>query len=194
VGAGFAIELDDGDERLRAWEPTPDEVVASASRLVGYYNDPYNRAMLSHTQELSVDDVIAHYRGLTDAGGRPFLLARGGALVGDADLRHVEGGHGEAAILVGDRAVQGQGLGTRFGVMLHAFAFRSLGLARVYASIIPANAASLRLFEKLGYVLDDSSVARGFADEASDVTLSLAPARFDALHGARAARVRFVTP
>jgi RimJ/RimL family protein N-acetyltransferase len=148
--------------------------------------------MLSHAEDLSARDVVAHYRDLADEGGRPFLLSYDGALVGDADLRHVEGGGAEAAILVGERSIQGKGLGTRFGVMLHAFAFRSLGLERVYATIIPANGASLRLFEKLGYERDDSPAARRYADEASDVSLSLSPTRFEALHAALAARVRFV--
>jgi len=191
VSARFAIELEDG-ARLRALEPTRAEVAAAAPRLAGYYNEPYNRAMLSHTEDLSARDVVAHYRDLSAEGGRPFLLEYEGALVGDGDLRRVERGRAEAAILVGERSVQGKGLGTRFGVMLHAFAFRSLGMERVYASIIPANAPSLRLFEKLGYERDVSRAARRYADEPSDVTLSLTPARFDELHGALAERVRFV--
>jgi len=86
--------------------------------------------------------------------------------------------------------VQGKGLGTRFGVMLHAFAFRTLGLRRLYASIIPANAASLRLFAKLGYEADETPAARRYIDDPDDVTLSLTAERFDALHGALAARLK----
>ena len=147
--------------------------------------------MLSHEEDLTPDEVIEHYRTLADEGGRPFLLERDGALVGDADLRRVERGRAEAAILVGDRSVQGKGLGTRFGVMLHAFAFRVLGLERMYASIIPANRPSLRLFEKLGYEPDQTAAARRYADEPDDVTLSLPRARFDELHGPLAEQVRF---
>ena len=40
--------------------------------------------------------------------------------------------------------------------MLHAFGYDVLGLERIYISVIPANAASRRLFEKLGYQRDDS--------------------------------------
>ena len=193
MGARFVIELDDGGARLRAYEPTCAEVAAAAPRLAGFYNEPYNRAMLSHVEDLSARDVVAHYRDLAAEGGKPFLLDDDGRLVGDADLRRIENGRAEAAILIGDRAVQGRGLGTRFGVMLNAFAFRSLRLGRVYASIIPENAASLRLFAKLGYERDDSRLARRYADEPSDVTLSLSPARFDELHGPLAARVRVET-
>jgi RimJ/RimL family protein N-acetyltransferase len=187
VSARFAIELASGGERLRASEPTRAQVAASAPRLAAFYNDPHNRAMLSHAADLSAAEVVAHYRRLAGDGARAFLLELDGRLVGDADIRNIDRGRGEVAILVGDRAVQGRGLGTRFGVMVHAFAFRALGLKSLYASIIPANAASLRLFEKLGYDRDDSPSARRTADAPDDVTLSLAAERFEGLHGALAA-------
>jgi hypothetical protein len=48
-------------------------------------------------------------------------------------------------------------------------------------SILPENVASRRLFERLGYVLDDSPAARAIADEPTDVTMSLERARFEKL-------------
>jgi RimJ/RimL family protein N-acetyltransferase len=186
----FVIELEDGGDRLRAREPTRAEVARAAPRLASFYNEPHNQAMLAHADALSVGDVVAHYRGLAAEGGRAFLLELGDLIVGDADLRHIEGAAAEVAILIGERSIQGKGLGTRFGVMLHAFAFRTLGLQRLYASIIPANAASLGLFAKLGYVRDDTPAARRFIDEPDDVTLCLPAARFEAVHGGLAARVR----
>jgi len=77
--------------------------------------------------------------------------------------------------------------------MLHAFAFRALGLARAYASIAPENAASLRVFAKLGYARDDSAAARAFADEPGDVTLSLGRADFEATHAAALASLSLST-
>ena len=190
----YLIELKDGADALRAVEPTSTEVAKVASRLASFYNEPHNQAMLAHEEASAVSDVVAHYRGLASEGAHAFLLEFNGAMVGDADLRHVEVGQAEFAILIGDRTIQGKGLGTRFGIMLHAFAFRALGLRRLYASIIPANAASLRLFEKLGYERDDSAAARRYIDEPDDVTLSLAFERFDDLHGALARRVRITSP
>jgi RimJ/RimL family protein N-acetyltransferase len=189
--ARCVLELADGGIRLVGREPTPSEIVAAAPRLAAFYNEPHNRAMLGHDAALSEADVVAHYRRLSSAGGRAFLLELDGRLVGDGDLRHVEDHRAEVAILIGERGVQGRGLGTGFGVMLHAFAFGALGLRRLYASIIPANAASLRLFAKLGYERDDTPEARRDVDEPDDVTLSLTAERFDRLHGARAARVTF---
>ncbi len=46
-------------------------------------------------------------------------------------------------------------------------------------SILPENIASRRLFERLGYVLDDSPAARAIADEPTDITMSLERARFE---------------
>jgi len=194
VGARYVIELKHGTDALRAVEPTSAEVAKAASRLASFYNEPHNQAMLAHEGASSVSDVVAHYRGLASEGAHAFLLQFNGVMVGDADLRHVEVEQAEVAILIGDRTIQGKGLGTRFGVMLHAFAFRALGLRRLYASIIPANAASLRLFAKLGYEPDDSAAARRYIDEPNDVTLSLAFDRFDDLHGALARRVRINSP
>jgi RimJ/RimL family protein N-acetyltransferase len=188
VSARFVIDLDDGDD-LRAREPTRKEIVEAAPRLARFYRDPHNRAMLAQEEDQSADDVVAHYRALAKEGARAFFLEVDGKLVGDADLRSLTRQRAEVAILIGDRSMQGRGLGTRFGIMLHAFAFGTLRLRRTYASIIPANEGSLRLFEKLGYEGDSTPVARRFADEATDLTLSLASTRFQHLHGPAAARV-----
>ena len=77
--------------------------------------------------------------------------------------------------------------------MLHAFAFGALRLQRVYASNIPTNHASQRLFQKLGYQRDDAPAARAYMDQPDDITLSLARERFYVLHGAQAAQVQLAT-
>ncbi len=75
--------------------------------------------------------------------------------------------------------------------MAHAFAFHVVGLPRLCVSILPGNQASQRMFEKLGYRIDNTSAARACADEDSDVTLSIAKERFEGLHDAAAAALRF---
>ena len=178
-------------ETLRVVEPSPADVVTMALQLSRYYNDPYNRAMLAHTQEMSVADVIQHYRSLRAEGGRPLLLMADGRLVGDADLRGVGDGRAELAIMVGDRALQGRGLGTAFGIMAHALAFRLLELRRTCVSILPENAASRRLFERLGYEIDNTPDARAITDESTDVTMSLPRERFQRQFAADIAVLRF---
>lgn len=163
---------------LVARTPRLDEVAHLAAPLAAAYNDPRNAPLLGHTAALTEADVLEHYRGLLD-DAHPFLLFRDGALAGDADLRGRSGGACEFAFLIADPAAQGRGLGTRFATMIHALAFGPLALDRVYASVIPANVASRRVFEKLGYIVADTAE---FGDE-GDVTLSIDRATFAARCG-----------
>jgi RimJ/RimL family protein N-acetyltransferase len=186
----WSVEWTRATETLRVVEPDEAQVLALAPQLALYYNDPHNRAMMAHTQEMSITDVVEHYALLRAEQGRPLMLFAGGRLVGDADLRGFGGGHAELAIMIGDRALQGRGLGTSFGVMAHARAFRTLGLTRTCVSILPENTASRRLFERLGYRLDDSPGARAIADEPTDITMSLERARFEKIYAAELAELR----
>ncbi|HXI58261.1 MAG TPA: GNAT family N-acetyltransferase [Polyangia bacterium] len=178
----WSIEWRTQDGVLRAAEPTAAEVVTAAGPLAEFYNEPHNRQMMTNTVAMTADEVIAYYAGSDRQQVRPFLLARDGVLVGDGDLRGIRDGTAETAILIGDRRQQGRGLGTRFAIMLHAFAFRVLCLDRVYAAIIPGNTGSRRLFEKLGHQIDVSVVGRTFAEEPSDVILSVDAEKFCELH------------
>ncbi|HVV51281.1 MAG TPA: GNAT family N-acetyltransferase [Polyangia bacterium] len=176
----WAVEWTQGGETLLAIEPGAGELRQVAPALAAFYNDDHNRRMMAHDDEPHTpDDVVAYYEALRAEGGRPFLLYRDGVLMGDADFRNIVGDRGEFAIMIGARSAQGRGLGTRFARMLHAFGFGTLGLGRIYVSVIPANTASRRLFERLGYRIDDSPEARALIDEPSDVTLSLPRAAFD---------------
>jgi RimJ/RimL family protein N-acetyltransferase len=182
MSSRFRIEWAKEEDRLTAVEPTADLVRAHATELAGAYNDTHNAAMMGHSDEMSAEDVVRYYASMAAEGARMFLLFRDGVLIGDADLRGIDGRHAEFAIMVGARAVQGKGLGTRFATMIHALAFGALGLERLYVTIVPENAASRRVFEKLGYAVDDSDVARGFVDDDDDVSMSIGAAEFHAAH------------
>lgn len=175
--------------RLLAIEPSRDEIARHAGALAAAYNDPHNAPLLGHTEPSSERDVIRHYERLARRGGHGFLVLRDGELVGDADLRGIADGAAEFAFLVAAIAEQGKGLGTRIATMVHAFAFQELGLVRIYASVIPGNTASRRVFEKLGYELDISPIARGFADEPDDITMSIDRAAFDRSHAPAMAEI-----
>ena len=187
----FDVEYRDAQVVWRAFEPTTDEVRAVAAQLSSYYNDEHNRAMLTHEDDMSAEEVIVHYAESRKRGDRLFLLELDGLLVGDADFRHFDAESAEYAIMIGARNLQGRGLGRRFTTMLHAWAFRGLGLRRVYVTILPANRASVRLFEQLGYGPDCGSRARSLIDEESDVTLSMERSAFEKQHGAMMDQVRF---
>jgi RimJ/RimL family protein N-acetyltransferase len=187
----WAVEWEQGAETLTAVEPTDDELRRAAPLLAASYNDSQNRLMMGHDAEPhTAGDVVAYYEQLRIEGGRPFLLYMDGVLMGDADFRNIADVTGEFAIMIGGRASQGRGLGTRFALMLHAFGYDVLGLERIYISVIPANAASRRLFQKLGYEADDSPEARALIDEETDLTMSLARSAFDRARIAGQAAIR----
>ena len=153
------------DGRLEAIEPSRPEVEAAAPRLSAWYNEPHNRAMMSNETEMAPDEVVRHFEDVAQKGSRNFLKRFFG---------HQE-----------------RPYGTRFALMLHAFAFETLRLEHVYVSIIPQNSGSLRLFEKLGYQSDDSPAARAYIDEPDDVTLSFARADFLRLHSATVQKLTY---
>jgi len=174
---------------LLALEPSRVELAHHAPALAAAYNDPHNAPLLGHTEPSTARDVIGHYERLGRRGGHGFLVLRDGALVGDADLRGMTGGAAEFAFLVAAVAEQGKGLGTAIATMIHAFAFTELALTRVFASVIPRNTASRRVFEKLGYALDNGPVARGFADDPEDVTMVIDRASFARSHAQAMAEI-----
>ena len=174
---------------LIAIEPRDDEIVRHAPALMAAYNDPHNAPLLGHTEAMTAAEVIDSYRALIADGGYSFMMFRAGALVADGDLRHVQHAAAELAFLVTEPANHGRGLGTLLATMLHAFAFTELGLARVYASVVPDNAASLRVFAKLGHVIDDGPAARAYADEPTDVVSVVDRARFTLAAGAALAAI-----
>jgi RimJ/RimL family protein N-acetyltransferase len=172
---------------LVAIEPRPDELARHAAALAAAYNDPRNAPLLGHTEEVDDDDVVDHYEDVAAAGGRTFLVFLDDEL---GDLRKVGNGAAEFAFLVASPAAQGKGLGTRVATMIHAFGFGRLGLDRIYASIIPDNVASRRVFEKLGYRVDASPAARAYADEPGDITMGIDRATFERLHAQAMAEIR----
>ena len=144
---------------------------------------------MAHTEPFTASEVVEHYRTMLAEGARPFLLFQEGELVGDADLRSFRDDAAEFAFLIAARERQGKGLGTSLALMIHACAFTSLGLERVYASISPGNRASRRVFEKLGYSVDDGPEARSFADEPGDVMMGIHRTAFLRLNGAEVASI-----
>jgi RimJ/RimL family protein N-acetyltransferase len=182
----YQIEWDD----LSALEATPQEIAQHAPALSAAYNDPNNAPLMGHTEPIPPADVIQSYADEIKKGMRPFLLFQAGELVGDGDLRGINRGRAEFAFMIAAPPAQGKGLGTRFAIMLHDFGFRELELRRIYASVVPQNAASLRVFEKLGYVIDTGLAARQYADAPSDVTLSIEREVFERVNATALAQIR----
>jgi RimJ/RimL family protein N-acetyltransferase len=186
---GARIEWTTDVGQLAAIEPQLSDVAAYAGVLAAGYNEPENARLMGHVEPFSEADVVDHYESMRDEGARVFLLYLEGKLVGDADLRGMRDGAAEFAFMIAARHQQGKGLGTKFALMVNAYAFTGLGLERVYASISPKNRASRRVFEKLGYTPDSSAEARVFADEAGDDTLVITRETFERAHAPLLARL-----
>ena len=186
----FAIDWATEVGHLAAREPAPLEVASRATELSLGYNDPLNAHLLGHDEPISADEVIEHYAAMFDEGARMFLLYRDDHFVGDADLRGLRDGAAEFAFMIAAPTEQGKGLGTRFATMVHAFAFATLGLHHVYASIVPANTASRRVFDKLGYVVDTGPIARGYADHPDDIVMAIDRATFEQAHARALGEIR----
>ncbi len=178
----WSIEAPWGKVRLRIFEPAVTEVLAAAPLLATFYNDSHNSAMMTNSRELTVADVVETFASLRATGEHPFLLERDGELMGDADFRKCEGAEAEFAIMIGQRAQQSRGLGTRYAAMMHVAALRVFKFERVYATIIPTNVASRRMLEKLGYEVDQSQRAASFADAIDDIAMSLDLVQFEREH------------
>ncbi len=172
---GYRIEWAD----LVASEPVPGEVARYAEQLSRGYNEPRNAELMGHERAISAAEVIELWDAAAAEGVRSFLLFEAEQLAGDGDLRGIRDGTAEFAFMIAAPAAQGKGLGTRFATMIHAFGFQVLGLDRIYASIVRHNTASRRVFEKLGYAVDASPIARSYADEPADLVLSLDRATFE---------------
>jgi len=182
AAARFRIEWSTESGALVAAEPLLADVAGQAAFLAAAYSAPENARLMGHPEPFSAADVVEHYAALLAEGGRPFLLYLDGKLVGDADLRGIRDGAAEFAFMIAARDLQGRGLGTKFALMIHAFAFSTLELERLYVSVAPENHASRRVFEKLGYRVDGGAEARSFADEPGDVTLAIRRASFLQAH------------
>jgi RimJ/RimL family protein N-acetyltransferase len=167
---------------LAVFEPSTQALAHAAEGLARFYNEPHNAALLSNTLLFSSDDVIDFWRDAAADGSRAFLFARDGEVVGDGDFRNAVQGAAELAVLIGPRALQGLGLGARFVLMMLRVGFERLALERVFVAIRPANAASLRLFERAGFVRDETPAARSYAEEDDDICMMLARATFFAHH------------
>ncbi len=89
------------------------------------------------------------------AGGEPGFLRLGvewaGALVGYVDLADLNAHSAEFGIILGERALWGQGLGVRAGRAMLTHGFGTLGLGVIRAEVHASNARSLRLMAKLGF-------------------------------------------
>jgi RimJ/RimL family protein N-acetyltransferase len=171
--------------RLVAVEPDDAMVREHATTLTRWYTDEENASMMGGSTTMTEEDTRAYWADLRAKGGRGFLYFVDGVLTGDSDLRSLGhdpavGRYAEFAIMIGEGASKGRGLGRALAEMVHVFAFRELGLARVYGQPKPENTRVRRLEASIGYVRDESPLARSLADDDAALTASVTPEAFRA--------------
>ena len=152
---------------FEAIEPDAEAIERHADTLLLWYNARENAAMMNGSGTMSRADVVDFWRGLRHGGAHGFLSFIDGALAGDMDLRAVRGATAEFAIMIGDSANKGRGIGKALARMIHVFAFRDLGLERIFVSPRRDNGRVLALEAFLGYARDDGEEARERADDDS---------------------------
>jgi RimJ/RimL family protein N-acetyltransferase len=168
---------------FEAVEPDAPMVEEHADTLLRWYNARENASMMNGSGAMSRADVLEFWRELRSSGAHGFLSFVGGALVGDMDIRAIRGRSGEFAIMIGDDANKGRGIGKALARMIHVFAFRELGIERLFVSPRRDNVRVLALEAFLGYQRDDGPEARERADEdPSCATYSLAGDEFRRRH------------
>jgi RimJ/RimL family protein N-acetyltransferase len=180
IGANNAITARWSRDGVRreVVEPTADEVRVYAGVLADWYNEPSNAALMGNTATMTVADVVEYWAGVRGRRARGFLLYADEQLVGDAELRGIDGRHAEFSIMIGARSLQGRGHGGSFAAIVHVVALRGLRLSRIYVQPKPENVRVLALERRLGYEPDDSPIAKGFADDDHAITMSIGAETF----------------
>jgi ribosomal-protein-alanine N-acetyltransferase len=106
-----------------------------------------------YTLEAHKEGVAAALRDLAEGRALPFVVVHEGDVVGAVNLSVIVRGVFENAYLGYwiDEAHGGRGLTTEAVRLAVTHAFAREGLHRVQAGVIPRNAASIRVLEKLGF-------------------------------------------
>ena len=105
----------------------------------------------------SIDDIRAYvnemYASKTDHVWR--ILCEG-RHVGNVKLAGINLRHRRAALslLIGDRGIWGQGVATQAINLATAEAFKKHDLFKIFSGFYAANVASIRAFEKAGYIVE----------------------------------------
>ena len=127
-----------------------------AADVVRLRSDPEVQSQLFSARPPTVDE---HLRWLADVEARgdrhEFLIVEraSGRSVGTIGLSHIDPAHrrAEYGVLLGDPAARCKGLASEASRLLLDYAFRTLGLVRVYLHVLADNEDALRLYERVGF-------------------------------------------
>jgi RimJ/RimL family protein N-acetyltransferase len=115
------------------------------SRYLGGFSSGYSRADLAEWLERHrhrTDEVLWCIASRPDDR----CIGHAGLYRIDARVRKAELG-----LIIGDRSMQGRGIGKAVSVAAIDYAFRELNLHKVFLEMVASNERSVRLYEKLGF-------------------------------------------
>jgi RimJ/RimL family protein N-acetyltransferase len=83
-------------------------------------------------------------------------LTQGDQHIGNIYLRNIDwvARNAELHIFIGDRENRARGYGQQAVRLLIAYAFKELGLLRLYLLVLADNPAAIRIYEKTGFVIE----------------------------------------
>lgn len=128
-----------------------------AAAVVRLRSDPDVQAQLFSERPPTVAE---HLRWLADVDARgdrhEFMIVErtSGQSVGTIGLSRIDPRHrrAEYGVLIGEPGARGKGLASEASRLLLDYAFRTLGLVRVYLHVFADNAAAVRLYERVGFL------------------------------------------
>jgi RimJ/RimL family protein N-acetyltransferase len=143
------------DCRLRPAEP------ADVYQLWHLANDPDTRASSFHSEQIPLEGHIAWFRTkLESPSSVMWVCEQAGAVVGQVRFDKDTGDTGVVSISLLPEA-RDRGIAVRMLVETMAEATRRLGASRLEALVKKGNPASVRLFEKAGFIEGAPSVVNG---------------------------------
>lgn len=176
------------DQRVRLRAVAEDDLV----RVRTWLDDPEIRDQLTIPfleQDLREADWVAAL--CQDRGAVHFavVLCRDERHIGNCGLHGIDAGRHEArfGILIGDRTLWGKGYGTEAARLALAHGFGELHLGRICLRVAVGNERARRVYEKVGFILDDS---RGLPQTSSQAPRTLGMV-LDVARWRRLRRARF---
>jgi UDP-4-amino-4,6-dideoxy-N-acetyl-beta-L-altrosamine N-acetyltransferase len=130
-----------------------------AEDVVRWRSDPEVHAEMFSASPPTLEEHLRWFATLAERDDRvEFVIIENGSgrPVGTIGLSSIDrrNRRAEYGIMVGDPGARGRGIGSEASQLLLAYAFRELGLHRVYLHVFQENEPAIRLYSRLGFATE----------------------------------------